>query len=873
MIIEQTRALRILIFTVGFVWVMFAMFAGRFAQLDVLIALIVEAVLLYLSVFERKLAERDLTIFLLLSLIYIPFSVLGGIFSEMVLMVVAGAIIYVVLTERSWFQKLRSKYDSSKVLLAGIYSAGIFYIILVMALGDWIYPGVILALVIEVFLLYCALFRPPPNKMELGIIGVLAIVTLVVGSFPIFHHVVIMAVAGLLLYGAVLAEPKFPLTKRALSTGIVVGIIMTFLGIWLALKLGVVFLVGAEMLGAIFLTLRGKYTPEENTIVVTIANSSAMVTIGVLITFPAIAIFDPANALFDINHVYSNLFNPLNTILFMMLVTGMSALFGIILLAPFRDRFENEAWPQVQPQAYTINSIGGDIEAKKAVGIGLGISGAWVGTTKIAEGLSGADLSSFPNALSPVIPSASAVPNWIGLSNSPMMAGIGFFVGWKRSLVIAMGSLASFLIWFLLEGASPAVDFASHIKRAEILYIALGVFVTVIAGDFLSGQKDKGKEEMTPEEFEKETSDDIHEIDGAVIIETPIKSKELPSKLRVKQELFSIEMFKEEIERFKEETRKIITDPRGYLKSRRGHVPPWMAFVSLGLFMIVGIIIFSFWAPFPGIQIPWLLIVVGTPIAMVSVYFTARAISETGMLAGYITDIVAIPAILLFHVGFAVITTFMSMLGALQDAAIALLVHLKLGSLTNVRGTAILKAVSIGALLGTTAGSFITFTLFETYSGFGGADLPSPAAQLFGFLVVSLQGIGEFQLPGMSQFGDVNPLLIMAYLLSFAIGGFLLGNELNKRGLSPMSLVVGVLIPPATAVAILVGGYINYRVKKEQEPEEPLSDESPIQQQVELQDANYNRISRILSGIVAGEAVVTVVWVLGIALSAIILRI
>ena len=147
-----------------------------------------------------------------------------------------------------------------------------------------------------------------------------------------------------------------------------------------------------------------------------------------------------------------------------------------------------------------------------------------------------------------------------------------------------MGSLDSFLIWFLLEGASPAVDFASHIKRAEILYIALGVFVTVIAGDFLSGQKDKGKEGMTPEEFEEKTSADVSEIDGAVIIETPIKSKELPSKLRIKQELFSIEMFKEEV-------REIIADPRGYLKSRRGQVPPWIAFVSLGLFMVVGIIV------------------------------------------------------------------------------------------------------------------------------------------------------------------------------------------------------------------------------------------------------------------------------------------
>ncbi|MGY5879734.1 MAG: OPT/YSL family transporter [Candidatus Thorarchaeota archaeon] len=851
---EQTRTLQILMFSGGIAWALFAIFSGRFAQPDVYIALIIESFLLYLTLFKRQLKDRELLIFSLLIINYFVIMTLifffTGFLSDMVIMALSGVIIYFVLTERRWLRKIRPDSDSTKILLAGIYSAGIFYALWVMYLGDWIYPGVILALLIEGFLLYSALFRSPPDKTELTVITVIAMMLLIVGSIPILHHVVIMAVAGLLMYGVVLSEPKFPLTKRALSTGIVVGIIMTFLGIWLALKLGVVFLVGAEMLGAIFLTVKGRYTPEENTISVAIANSSAMVAIGVLITFPAIAIFEPTNPLFDMS---SALYNPLTTLAFIVVVTGISAVFGILLLAPFRDRFENEAWPQVQPQAYTIKSIGGDREAKKAVGIGLGISTAWVGTTKIAEGLSGADLSSFPNAVAPV------VPNWIGISNSPMMVGIGFFVGWKRSLVIALGTVISLLIWIFLEGASPTALFESHIKRPEILYIALGIFVTVLAGDFLSGRE---KEEMTPEEFEEKTSVDVSELDGAVIVETPIKSNELLKKLRVKESLFSIEMFREEV-------REIIADPRAYLKSRRGQIPPWIAFVSLIVFMIVGIIVFWFIVPFPGVQIPWLLFLIGTPIAMVSVYFTARAISETGMLAGYITDIVAIPAILLFHVGFAVITTFMSMLGALQDAAIALLTHLKLGRLTNVRGRDILKAVFVGAMLGTTAGSFITFTLFETYEGFGGTDLPSPAAQLFGFLVESLQGIGAGGIPGMSQFGDANPILVFIYLISFGIAGFLLGRELNKRGLSPMSLVIGVLIPSATAVAIVLGGYIHYRVNGDAEPEEPLTDEAAFQQQVELQDANYGRMSRILSGIVAGEAVITVIWVLSIALTAI----
>ena len=858
--LERIRALLLLLYSVGLSWVLAAMALGRFSQPDVIIALIVEIVLLYSSYSGRRFSRKELILLIPILLAYMFLVAVFHLVSEMVFIAILGIIIFVILTNQTWLRQYRP--DSTRALLAGIFSAGIFYILIIIERGQWTYPGVIISLVIEGALLYGSLFRPAPNKTELAIIIIIAFVTLIAGSFPVFHHVVIMAVAGLLIYGSVLAEPKHPLTKRALSTGILVGVIMTFLGIWLALKLGVVFLVGAEMLGAIILSIRGRYTPEENTIVVAIANSSAMVSIGVLITFPAIAIFEPQNPLFDINHVYSNLYNPVTTVLFIILVTAISAVFGIILLAPFRERFENEPWPQVQPQAYTINSIGGNTEAKKAVGTGLGISGAWVGTTKVLESTTGTNLSSFPNALKSIIPAASRIPDWIGISNSPMMAGIGFFMGWKRSLIIGIGSLASFLIWLILEGANPMIAYEGHIRRAEIIYIALGVFVTVMAGDFLNRKKD---DELTPEEFEEKTSSsETQEKDGTIIIDSPIKAQELQRKLRVKEELFSMEMFKEEL-------RDIIADPRAYIKSRKGQIPPWIALVSLGLFMIVGIIVFYLIEPFPGIRIHWLLFVFGTPIALVSVYFTARAISETGMLAGYISDIVAIPAILLFKVTFAVITTFMSMLGALQDAAIALLVHLKLGRLTNVRGRDIFKAVFIGALLGISVGSFITFTLFETYHGFGNTELPSPAAQLFGFLVTSLQGIGQFQLPGMSQFGNAPPILVFCYLLSFAVVGFLIGRELIKRGLSPMSLVVGVLIPPATAVAILIGGYINYHIKKRGEGGQTIVKGDGINQQIEIQDADYDRSSRILSGIVAGEAVITVLWVLGSALSVIFL--
>lgn len=839
--IDRTTFLSIT-YAVGLTLVTLAILSGRFTHPDVLITLGVELFLLYISVFKPPLKRNEIIAMVLFATAYYPLSVIFGIFSDMVVVTVGGVAIYVAMT-------VRVELHPTKALLAGLFSAGIFFALYLMVQRGVAQPDVVMALVIHTMLLYMSLSKRPPDKTELAAISALMFTCLALSvTFGFLSFVVIWSLGSLTFYGLIRAEPKFPLTKRAMGTGLIVGVVMTFMGIYLALKIGIVFLVGAEMLGAIFLGMRGGYTREENAIAVTISNTSSMVAIGVLLTYPAIAIFDSGdpvtgNPLFNTNHIA---YDPVMTLLFIMFTTGISAVFGIVLLAPFRKRFEHEPWPRVQPQVECINSIGSDAESKKAVGIGLAASGAWVGATKIAESVSRISLSTLPYALTPVAPAVAAIPDWIGISNSPMIAGIGFFVGWKRSLVMLLGSIISMVIWIVLEGADGGILYTAHLKRPEILYLVLGVFVTVILADMMGT---RGERNLTPDEVqEKMTPKD----EDSVIVENPHKTDELSTILRVKQELFSIEAFKEDV-------RQIVENPREFLRSRRGKVPVWIAFVSMGLFIIVGLVVFWFIAPFieagsRPLRIHWLLIILGTPLSLVSAYFTARAISETGMLAGYISDIIAIPAILFFRVTFAAITTFMGMLGAIQDAAIALLVHLKLGSLTGVRGRDILKAVFIGTVLGTTVGSLITFEIFSTY-GFGTVEFPSPAAQLFGFLVQSLQGIGEMQLPGLPEFS----ILGFLYLLSWGVAGFLTGRELNKRGLSPISLVVGVLIPPATSVTILIGGYISYRAKQIQEPA-PLTDHLP--QQVEVCDAGYSRTSRILSGIVAGEAVVTVIWVL-----------
>ncbi len=729
------------------------------------------------------------------------------------------------------------------MLLFGIFGAGTFYVLIVAMQGRWNDPSVIIGIIVEILLLAGSLLRPPPGMKEVAVLSfAIILLPLISAVLGIFTEITIMAAGGIAVYAAVISQPNFPLTKRAIGTGLGVGVIMTFLGIYLALKIGVVYFIGAELLGAIILGVYGRYTPEENTIVVAIANSSAYISVGVLVTFPAIAIFTtPSYA------------NAVITFEFIAFVTGLSAIFGLVLLLPFREQFEDDPWPQVVPQAECIVALGADPESRQNVLGGMVTSATWMGTTRFVESATGANLSRFPQVLRPIVPAAGELPNWVGVANSPLLAGVGYFVGWRRTLLMAIGTLVTLMIWIVIEGAEP-IRYGEHLHRPEIIYLVLGVFVAVIAGDILSSRK----EEITPEQFVKLADNHKNTMNGkdnaTHEIDKPHKAEEIPKLLRVRTELFSIEAFKEEI-------RVMVTNPREYMRSRRGRVPPWVACTSMILFIIVGIIIFSILQPFLDLHIPWLLFVFGAPLVMVSAYFTARAMSETGMLAGYISDIVAIPAILFFRTTFQAVTTFMAMLGGLQDAALALLVHLKLGRLTGVRGRNILKAVCIGMILGTVVGSLITFLLYRTY-GFGGTEFPAPVSQLFGFLVISLRELGDFQLPGVAQLPGLHPILAFVYLLSFALIGGTAGWQLNKRGYSSISLAVGLLIPPATSVTMLLGGILNYRIEKQRDVDMEQSDGVCAPgEQISV------KTSRVLSGVVAGEAIVTVAFVMWAALS------
>ncbi len=816
----MTRVILVLMYSAGLFFVLLNMSKG-IIDFGMVGALLVFGFLLVGSINNLTVNRKNLIVSIIVIVSYAVISGILQVFSFYVIAACDGFAIFVALagdgTNPVFDHPIKTKMSSTRLLLVGLYSAGLVYALIAFSRWGPVYE-VMVAIIIEVALLVGSVVQGPLDKKGIGLFT-LSIFAYVLFSFLLgpFEEVVVMTAGGMAIYAGLTSEPKFPVTKRAIGTGLIVGVVMTFLGVYLALKLGIVYFVGAELLGFLLLSLNGKYTPQENTISVAIANTSSMVSVGVLITFPAIAIFGPTQMPWlDISSII--------TFEFIAFVTGISSVFGLLLLIPFRKGFEKDPWPQIRPQAETINSLGADTESKVTVLTGMALSASYVGAIKVAEVVEGVNLSAMPHAFVP------SVPDWIGITNSPLIGAIGFFVGWKRVLTMAIGSIVSVLFWIILEGAAP-MDYASHLTRPEILYLAIGIFVTVIAGDIFSTKDEIAEESEPPQD---NAQDRTHSRELALTV------------LKIKKEVFSFSRIIEEIQ-------FIVRDPRGYMTSKRGQVPIWIATVSMVLFIIVGALVFSALQLFVGAEIPLLLFVFGSPIAMISAYFTAKSISETGMLAGYISDMISIPAILLFRITFSAITTFMAMLGALQDAAITLLVHLKLGTMTGVRGRDIMKGVLIGVFLGTFVGSLITFMLYKTY-GFGGTEFPAPAAQLFGFLVVSLTGLSRFQLPGLDAFPDVHPLFAFAYLLAFGIAGFLAGRGLSKRGLSPISLAVGILVPPATTIAMLFGGFMDYRLRRQARTVPIDGDPTETPQ--------YKKWTKLLSGVVAGEAIVTVIWVL-----------
>lgn len=246
-------------------------------------------------------------------------------------------------------------------------------------------------------------------------------------------------------------DERKALTKRSVVLGLLLGVLYTFLGVYLSYKVGITALGGMFILGYILLQLTGKYNYRENVIMMTIIAACLL---------PAVEISDNVAALV-IYKGYSNLqITASFPLLFFLGLVG--SLLGMLLLIPFKSQFLKLKWPFVQPSARIAKAIGGGREEKKRA------FGAMFFSALIGLGTTLGNLKTL---------TLSFLPSFIGFEVSPMMAGLGFFISAAGFVSLTLGAAYSMGIWFF-SGANQTLGFTDHIMHPWIFSLAIGLMVT-----------------------------------------------------------------------------------------------------------------------------------------------------------------------------------------------------------------------------------------------------------------------------------------------------------------------------------------------------------------------------------------------------------
>jgi len=560
---------------------------------------------------------------------------------------------------------------------------------------------------------------------------------------------------------------------KVLLIGLILAFIYTFLQIYIELKVGFVVVTGLEVLGFILLSALGKKDSKSTVIVIVITTASVLVNVGVLVAFPAIAMFS------HFPGIPGTEITP-HLIFTMIALTGFC---GLFLLEPVKDQFMDAPWPQIEAQVQNISALSEEnAQAKRDMLTGLGTAGAYTVAMLLISNMTDYDLRNIPYGLG-----VTTVPPYIGVSNSPMLVGIGFFAGFKRTFLIFLGSLFSIFVWFVFE-RDPHIFFGEHITRPEIFYTAIGIVATSILLDAWQSYKE-AKEVPVEEIIEEE------------------------------REIEKVLLRKWNIKRF---------------------LKQWnFTFLSLAIFYIFSVLLFSVSNLFPNIYIHPILLFIGLPIAIVSAFFVAKSASETGLVIGFITDALAVPAVLFFSIDFPSVIIFMTIMSAIQSAAVTLLGRYVLGRRLGVDDNTVRAAAILGTAFGVFIGTWIIYTFSRPPFGFGTHEFPAPTAQLMGFTVLGLMELTSLSLPFANSYG-------VPYLILFLAVGVMLSIIVHKRNISPINLAVGLLIPPAYSLPLLIGGLLARHASKA--TEETLF-----------------RYKQILSGIVAGEGIVIALQIIGMA--------
>jgi uncharacterized oligopeptide transporter (OPT) family protein len=150
----------------------------------------------------------------------------------------------------------------------------------------------------------------------------------------------------------------------------------------------------------------------------------------------------------------------------MMAILALSGVIGILLSSYFAGYFlkSDFPWPGSKAMGALVDMLTAEKKAARQK-----LSAIRMGTaTAISGGI--AVLRSFG-----AVPDAFGSVN-MGISVSPMMAGIGLLIGWRACIQIAAGAVMSLAVFIFLE--NPGTDYTAHMRNPWIFSTAISMMVT-----------------------------------------------------------------------------------------------------------------------------------------------------------------------------------------------------------------------------------------------------------------------------------------------------------------------------------------------------------------------------------------------------------
>ena len=251
---------------------------------------------------------------------------------------------------------------------------------------------------------------------------------------------------------------RYPLTIRAVLLGLLLGIMISFIGIYLYLKIGIMALGGIFLLGYLVLSATGGYDAKENAIILTIVGACMLSAMGFMDAMVALI-------------VYKDYVTAEVTMTFPFLVSIIlpGILLGVFVLYPFYKEFMKLRWPMVTPMAYMVKVLEktGSKELRYAVK-GMAFSSV----TSISLMLSGCYQIDFSGRKD------KNTLNFTSIILSPLYGSIGFFISFISYVFLIIGVGYSMLVWFFIEGANPSINLQQHFFNPYIYSVAIPMMIT-----------------------------------------------------------------------------------------------------------------------------------------------------------------------------------------------------------------------------------------------------------------------------------------------------------------------------------------------------------------------------------------------------------